>query len=95
LKPQSNTTQSIKLIRVYITGSIRHYRRLRLVYSLRRIVWFSAITGNIALSLRAGFWFVFVFVFMLWPVVEAKRSGVPLKANEPVYTHPYVTLFMR
>ena len=26
---------------------------------------------------------------MLWPVVEAKRPGVPLKAHEPVYTRPY------
>ena len=36
-------------------------------------------------------WFlcVLVFVFMLWPVVKAKRPGVPLKAHEPVYTRPY------
>ena len=32
---------------------------------------------------------MFVFVFMLWPVIEAKRSGVPSKAHEPVYTRPY------
>ena len=32
---------------------------------------------------------MFVFVFMLWPVVEAKRPGVPSKAHEPVYTRPY------
>ena len=52
---QSNTTQPIKLIRVYISGSMRQYKRLNLVYSLSFLVWYSAITGNIALSLRAGF----------------------------------------
>ena len=27
--------------------------------------------------------------FRLWPVIDAKRPGVPSKAHEPVYTRPY------
>ena len=41
---------------------------------------------------RLGFVLVLVCVcarFRLWPVVKAKRPGVPSKAHEPVYTRPY------
>ena len=68
---------------------MQQYARLNLVYSLGLYAWYSAITGNIGLCLRAGFWFGFCLRFRLWPVVKVKRPGVPSKANEPVYTRPY------
>ena len=65
--------------------------RLSIVLSCERL---SVYNGQYS---RLGFVLVLDCVcvrFGLWPVVDAKRPGVPSKAHEPVYTHPYVTLFM-